>query len=395
MSLPRFIQLSTLSTFPASLLNRDDSGLAKRMPFGSCTRTRVSSQCLKRHWRLAEDPHALARAVDGLDLSVRSRRIFFDLIEQPLIDGGCDKVAVEKASDAVQKELYGGRDGDGGGGAGKSGKKNGVGSAERVRSEVVVLGRPEIEFLCGLVRELAQEGEPKLKDWWKEWRKSFLALKHGAGVDAAMFGRFVAGEAEARISSAVHVAHAFTVHAAVSEADYFTAVDDLQKQGSAHINATELTTGIFYAYVVIDVPQLVSNLTGVEAGRWLDADREAAARVVRNFTHLMCKVSPGAKLGATAPYAYSWFVLAEVGDEQPRSLADAFLDPVPPLGDMRAASARKLAEFVAGYDAMYGMTVERYLACLPQLAGIAVPGARALSLPDLAETLARRVRDGG
>ncbi|MCV5263720.1 type I-E CRISPR-associated protein Cas7/Cse4/CasC, partial [Escherichia coli] len=46
-----FLQIHTLTAYPASLLNRDDAGLAKRIPFGNATRLRVSSQCLKRHWR--------------------------------------------------------------------------------------------------------------------------------------------------------------------------------------------------------------------------------------------------------------------------------------------------------------------------------------------------------
>ena len=51
MSLPRFLQVHTLTSYPAVLLNRDDAGLAKRLPYGGSVRTRVSSQCLKRHWR--------------------------------------------------------------------------------------------------------------------------------------------------------------------------------------------------------------------------------------------------------------------------------------------------------------------------------------------------------
>ncbi len=35
MSLPRFIQIHTLHTYPAALLNRDDAGLAKRLPYGA------------------------------------------------------------------------------------------------------------------------------------------------------------------------------------------------------------------------------------------------------------------------------------------------------------------------------------------------------------------------
>ena len=49
---PRFLQIHTLSGYTAALLNRDDSGLAKRLPYGDALRTRISSQCLKRHWRL-------------------------------------------------------------------------------------------------------------------------------------------------------------------------------------------------------------------------------------------------------------------------------------------------------------------------------------------------------
>ena len=66
----RFLQIHTLHSYTAALLNRDDSGLAKRLTFGGVSRTRISSQCLKRHWRKAQeldengkiikdDPHAL------------------------------------------------------------------------------------------------------------------------------------------------------------------------------------------------------------------------------------------------------------------------------------------------------------------------------------------------
>jgi CRISPR system Cascade subunit CasC len=58
----RFIQIHTLTSYPASLLNRDDAGFAKRIPFGDSTRTRISSQCLKRHWRGFEGRESLRDA---------------------------------------------------------------------------------------------------------------------------------------------------------------------------------------------------------------------------------------------------------------------------------------------------------------------------------------------
>ena len=38
------VQVHALVAYPASLLNRDDSGLAKRLPYGDAMRTRISSR---------------------------------------------------------------------------------------------------------------------------------------------------------------------------------------------------------------------------------------------------------------------------------------------------------------------------------------------------------------
>ena len=68
----RFLQIHSLHGYPAALLNRDDSGLAKRMTYGGKVRTRISSQCLKRHWRIADGPHSFD-GIDGTVAAVRSR----------------------------------------------------------------------------------------------------------------------------------------------------------------------------------------------------------------------------------------------------------------------------------------------------------------------------------
>ena len=81
MTTPRFLQIHTLHSYSAALLNRDDSGLAKRMPFGDAVRTRISSQCLKRHWRVAEDEFSLTRI--GPD-ALRSRNVVEREVMQPL-----------------------------------------------------------------------------------------------------------------------------------------------------------------------------------------------------------------------------------------------------------------------------------------------------------------------
>src|SRR5690606_16863878 len=157
----------------------------------------------------------------------------------------------------------------------------------------------------------------------KKEKPNFASMREGAGLDAALFGRMITGDILARSDAAVHVAHAFTVNALETEPDYFTAVDDITQdsgeQGSGHINISELTSGLYYSYVVIDLPLLVSNLQGCHQRDWANADRSLAGKVVEQLIGLIATVSPGAKLGSTAPYGSADTVVVEAGNRQPRS----------------------------------------------------------------------------
>jgi len=388
MTQPKFIQISTLTSYPAALLNRDDSGLAKRIRFGGHMRTRISSQCLKRHWRLAEDEFALKNVAPDIHNSCRSRALFRLRIAQPLLDEGFGPEVVTAILTAFQKDFFKQSD------KAKTREKKGDQNKSPLdRREVIVLGEPEIEFLIAQARELCQQAQGKEKEakklaegFLKRHSKDMHALKYGAGVDGALFGRFVSGDPEARVSAAVHVAHSLTVHPESSETDYFTAVDDLltgTEGGSAYLAPAELTSGLYYTYAVIDVPQLVSNLTGAPRENWLEEDRTVAARVVRHLVHLMAKVTPGAKLGSTAPYDYAGLVLVEAGARQPRTLANAFLEPVS-LGepDLFGRTIEALAGYLSSMDAMYGPGEQRWGACIR--ADLTLPGVEMTSLPEAA-----------
>jgi CRISPR system Cascade subunit CasC len=76
------VQVHLLTAYPASLLNRDDAGLAKRMPFGGVERIRISSQCLKKHWREAP------LVSDQGEMAVRSTRIYQDIVARALEGAG-------------------------------------------------------------------------------------------------------------------------------------------------------------------------------------------------------------------------------------------------------------------------------------------------------------------
>ena len=362
MTQPRFLQIHTLSPYTGALLNRDDTGLAKRLPYGDALRTRVSSQCLKRHWRIADDPHALER-IDGAAAAYRSRELVTHKVIDPLKTRFPEEV-VNALEPEIQQAVYGDK-----------------GTTKQSR-QTLLFGKPEIDWLAGEAERLAQEADgdkdtatKAAKEWRKDFRANIKAMREGAalpaGLTAALFGRMVTSDTDANITAPVHVAHAFTVHEEEAESDYFTAVDDLSEDEPAAdtIQETELTSGLFYGYVVVDLPGLLGNLGG---------DADMAGSVLHHLIYLIAEVSPGAKLGSTAPYGRASFMLLEAGDRQPRSLGEAYRKPCGPDVD---EAARELADHLARLDAAYETGEERRVM---SLVDVETPKAERGSLADLA-----------
>lgn len=374
----RFLQIHSLHGYSAVLLNRDDSGLAKRIKYGDAIRTRISSQCLKRHWRTADSDYALQR-IDGATVGVRSRETVTRRVIQPLEDAGHNPDVVKEIATAFQIAVYGDK-GD-----------------KRSNRQPLLLGEPEIGYLADEARKIAEKhgtdaevAKKAASDWSKSSKANMKALRDACavpgGIAAALFGRMVTSDVEANVDAAVHVAHAFTVHSEESESDYFTVVDDLQRveddAGADHIGETELTCGLFYGYVVLDRRMLLDNLGG---------DAEMAGEVADRLVRLIATVSPGAKRGPTAPYGYANWMLVEVGDRQPRSLAEAFREPCEPAPTNAAESAAR--KYLEKLDATYETGEARRLMSLDSDA--VMPAAdRVTSLRELAAWSGSAMRSG-
>lgn len=343
-----FLQIHTLTAYPASLLNRDDAGLAKRIPFGNSTRLRVSSQCLKRHWR-DDLTQRLPELPDGL----RTRSFFTRTVLPKAVAAGVDAALASSLIEPLAKAIIDG-------GVKEGGDLN----------QPVLFGLREADYLVKLLVEACRGADPakaladRLKS--KDEKANIKAMsKSAAGLTAALFGRMVTSDLLARVDAPVHVAHAFTVHAANTEMDYFTVVDDLSRDdetGAAHANQTELGAGVYYGYVAVDVPLLVSNLTGCEVRDWRKQDSTVTKRVLSTLLTSIAQQSPGAKKGSTAPYAWADLLLLEAGPTQPRSLANAFLESVAPKGDLRLHAARQMLAYLERLDTMYGTDTRRHLA---------------------------------
>lgn len=347
-----FLQIHFLTSYHATLLNRDDAGLAKRITFGGTPRLRVSSQCQKRHWR-----EWMMRQTN-LPRGYRTRYFFSRIVKKRLIQNGMDEeLATELILHLGQALLTAASD------------KTPLDKDTLAMKQPVLFGKPEADFFVHLIEEAAQCGSKDealthiSEKMNRQNAKALLGqggLDHpAAGFEGAMFGRFVTSDILARVDAPVHVAHAFTTHALDTEVDFFTVVDDLagDETGAAHANDMELGGGIYYGYVVVDVPLLVSNLTGCAREEWRTQESANAKKLLELLTRAAAQVSPGAKLGATAPYANAECIVLEVGKSQPRSLANAFLRAVENRkldADLMGLSVQAMGNYMCALDEMYG-----------------------------------------
>ena len=176
-----------------------------------------------------------------------------------------------------------------------------------------------------------------------------LLVKESTAVDIALFGRMLAAVPAFNFEAAVQVAHAVTVHKAAVEDDYFSAVDDLNRddKGAGHIGERGFGAGLFYQYVCVDRELLDKNLGG---------DTALAKRALGALLHAMTKVAPTGMQNSHGSRAYASFVLAEKGNQQPRSLVQAFLKPVKPSegGDMLELAVTALERRCTNFDKVYG-----------------------------------------
>jgi len=355
-----FLQIHFLTSYHASLLNRDDAGLAKRIMFGGIPRLRVSSQCLKRHWR-----EWMTQRTD-LASAVRTRHFFSRVVKQRLVEAGMEERMAHTLVVHLASSLL----------TAAKGKKA-LDTDTLEMSQPVLFGRPEADYFVHLLTEAAAKGAEKeatdhLDAKLKQGKANIKALAQQAGIDdplagleGALFGRFVTSDILARVDAPVHVAHAFTTHGLDTEVDFFTVVDDLaqlEETGAAHANDMELGSGIFYGYVVVDVPLLVSNLTGASREDWRAQDFSAARELLDLLIQAAVQVTPGAKLGATAPYAHAECLVLETGTSQPRSLANAYLEPIP----LRAGGGHPMAQSISSLCA--------YLSSMEEMHGAAADG---------------------
>jgi CRISPR system Cascade subunit CasC len=365
----KFLQIHLLTSYPPSLLNRDDSGLAKQVHWGNSERLRISSQCLKRHWRQALEPTFEVPAQGFRTRHFLSLKIRTAILDAEWFQG--DEDYLDRTLMALNKAYF----------------KDQVKDLDT--PQAVYYSNAEAAAFVDLYRQLyieersvldgaasvkekasgegtpktSKKGDPLLAIIQKRRGESQLQLH---GINNAMFGRFVTSDLLDNMDASIYVSHALGVSAAEIALDFFTAVEDLanDEPGSAMMGDTELGSAAFYIYAVIDLLSLSKNLTRVPTAA-------KVGDIASEFVRVAATVSPGAKLGSTAPFAYASTVLLELGDEQPRTLANAFLNAIEPAprSNVLDTATKAMLEHRERIGAMYGST-SRWSALSTQTDGL-------------------------
>ena len=162
-----FLQIHFLTSYHASLLNRDDAGLAKRINFGGSPRLRVSSQCQKRHWR----EWMLEQTT--LPRGFRTRHFFDRIVKKRLVTEGMDEQVAHDLILRLSEQLLA-----------TAGEKTALDRETLAMKQPVLFGKPEADFFVQLIRKAASQGDG-------EAARSFIdeQMKRGKGISKLCWNR--------------------------------------------------------------------------------------------------------------------------------------------------------------------------------------------------------------
>lgn len=329
----KFLQIHMLTSYPPANLNRDDLGRPKTAVIGGTTRLRVSSQSLKRAWRTSSVfQENLGKIEVNGQSGVRTKRFGKEIYDR-LIEGGVkEKDAITWTRQIAEN-------------FGKLASDKSEFPKNLYIEQLAFISPEEQKSIFDLVDTLIKGKKEPTEAQLK------LLREQNSAADVALFGRMLASDPLYNIEAAAQVAHAFSVQKVTVEDDFFTAVDDLNQgeedMGAGHMGDVEFASGIFYTYINIDRELLLENLNGAGAG-----SEELMKKTIAAFVESAATVAPTGKQNTFGSRAYSHYIMAELGDQQPRSLSLAFVNHI--KGDMLQNAVKSLEETRDKMEKAYG-----------------------------------------
>jgi len=357
-----YLNIHLIHNFPASNLNRDDTGAPKDTNFGGFRRARISSQCQKYAMR-KHDVFKNEIKNAGGDFGIRTKRIIA-LLADKFKDLGKSEEESLKVAELVLGTIKVKKDG-------KNDEKSQV---------LLYIGEKELDEIVDVV---LQDWENALKGSFKDPKAviNVIEERKAFAVDIALYGRMLAqkGGINMKINAACQVAHAISTHKSAVETDYFTAVDDLlpdDETGSDMIGVVEYNGACYYRYANIDLEKLKENLGETNA--------DLLAATVVGFIKAMALALPTGMQNSFAAQTYPSYIEV-VAMDKPLSYANAFSKPV------RSSEKQSIEE--ASIEALqkYAEKIERFLGAEPfWRASIDIDSG---SLPELVEKVRTHLKE--
>lgn len=342
----RLVELHVLQSFPVSCLNRDDVGAPKTATFGGVTRARISSQCLKRAIRL----HAKELCPD-LYAGERSKLIVEPIAKKAEQYG----IPHQKALEISKKFCHELATFD-----------------ERASKDKNILKVKTLMFLSPSEREeIAKElsaivAQCKEEKALNKKLKSAAAKVHEAkmkdAADIALFGRMVATDQSLTLEGAAMFSHALSTHRADNDIDFYTAVDDRQREdpavededraGSGMMGTLEFTSAVYYRYIGLNLG-LLGDIDHL--GAFSNGDQR---RVIDAFLRAAVIAVPGARKNSMNANTLPGYVLGLFKENgQPLQLVNAFEKPVFSKNGLMEASVAALKKHREQLEKVWGIKV--------------------------------------
>jgi CRISPR system Cascade subunit CasC len=399
-----FVQIHMLQSMPPGNLNRDDTGQPKKCVFGGVTRGRISSQCLKRNIRLS----AIFQEAFGGTTASRTKYLP-RLVGDALLESGLiptDEIEGVKGGIAAQftnKPK----------GEAEEGEATGI----DVTPQLVFFPPPFAKKVASLVANLRKKHpkayakfigrkDKRSKEEGKDadaviaaFRDEAFRAKESMSVDIGLFGRMTTSDLIADVEAACQVAHALSTHEALTEGDFFTAMDDRkaefldsqgEQKGAGFVGREDAVTffnsAVYYKYLNVDIDSLTKHL-GSDVGN----QAHHAAAVLMQAAAL---ATPTGKQNSFAAHSVPEMILVEVSEKkQPISYANAFLEAVRG-DDLMRESAEALSAYCGSIAAAFAPAdTQRFLLAVGNAAGVQFPfdADRVATLAELAAAVEKAV----
>lgn len=348
----KLIEIHMIQNHAPCNLNRDDTGSPKDCMFGGIRRSRISSQSIKRSIRTSPIFH---EEMKGIELAMRTRRLP-ELVKQKLLSEGIDEkmasIAAEKATGFGTKE----------------GKER---LEDMNTAQTMFITQNDVNAVAAVMKEAIQKAESPKE--FKEMKAVDLQKKaelkgwRPITPDIALFGRMTTSDAFTDVEASIQVAHAISTNKMDHEFDYFTAVDDLQKNsddssGADMIGDVQFNSACYYKYFSLDYDALIENLAGPKPDEKatdeekkaydeaLENARKVASTTVSAFIKAAIYTTPSGKQNSFAAHQLPSAILVEIRPRKtPVSYANAFVEPARPSNgsDMIKDSVNKFVNHVA------------------------------------------------